>query len=62
VQQEALEYYSKLKIHTPQATLDMLSNSDKELALINIPKENIILTFLTVATKETEPFELKTLH
>jgi hypothetical protein len=40
----------------------MLSNSDKELALINIPKENIILIFLIVAIKEIEPFKLKTLH
>jgi hypothetical protein len=30
--------------------------------LINIPEENVIPMFLTVAAKETEPFELKTLH
>jgi hypothetical protein len=40
----------------------MLSDSDEELALINIPKENIILTFLTVAAKETESFKLKILY
>jgi hypothetical protein len=40
----------------------MLSDSNEELALINIPEENVILIFLTVAAKETEPFKLKTLH
>jgi hypothetical protein len=62
VRQEALEHHPELKIRAPQATLDMLSDSDEELALINIPEENAIPTFLTVAAKETEPFEPKTLH
>jgi hypothetical protein len=62
VRQEALEHHPELKIRAPQVTLDMFSDSDEELALINIPEENVIPTFLTVAAKETEPFEPKTLH
>jgi hypothetical protein len=62
VHQEALEHHPELKIHTPQVTADTSSDSEEELALMNIPEANVILTFLTVAAKETEPFELKTLH
>lgn len=29
---------------------------------MNIPEENVISTFLTVATEEAEPFEPKNLH
>lgn len=36
-------------------------DGDKELALMNVPKENVIPTFLAMATKETEPFEPKSL-
>jgi hypothetical protein len=62
VPQEALEHHPELNIGAPQVTLDTFSDSEEELALMNIPKENIIPTFLTVAAKETEPFEPKTLH
>ncbi|KAJ9479903.1 hypothetical protein VN97_g13159, partial [Penicillium thymicola] len=62
VQQEALEHHPELKIRAPQVTLETSSNSEEELALMNIPEENVIPTFLTVAAEETEPFEPKTLH
>ncbi|KAL3246854.1 hypothetical protein ABHI18_010803 [Aspergillus niger] len=62
VPQEALGNHPELKIRAPQATLDTLSDGEEELVLMNIPKENIIPTFLTVAAKETEPFEPSTLH
>jgi len=62
VRQEALEYHPELKIRAPHVTLDTFSDSEEELALMNIPGENVIPTFLTVAAKETEPFEPKTLH
>jgi hypothetical protein len=61
VQQEALEHYLKLKIHVLQATQDTFTKSKEEFALINIPKGNIIPTFLIVAAEETEPFKPKTL-
>ncbi|KAJ5283470.1 hypothetical protein N7505_001450 [Penicillium chrysogenum] len=62
VRQEALEHHPELKIRAPQVTPNAFSDSEEELALINIPEENVIPTFLTVAAKETEPFEPKTLH
>ncbi|KAJ5346884.1 uncharacterized protein N7506_000137 [Penicillium brevicompactum] len=61
-QQEALEHHPELKIRAPRVTLNTFSDSEEELALMNIPEENIIPTFLTVAAMETEPFEPKTLH
>lgn len=62
VRQEALEQHPELKIRAPQVTLDNFSDSDEELALMNIPERYVIPTFLTVAAEETEPFEPKTLH
>jgi hypothetical protein len=62
VRQEALEHHPELKIRAPHVTLDTFSDSEEELALMNIPEENVISTFLTIAAKETEPFEPKTLH
>ncbi|KAJ5473962.1 hypothetical protein N7475_003528 [Penicillium sp. IBT 31633x] len=62
VQQEALEHHPELQLRAPQVTPNAFSDSEEELALINIPEENVIPTFLTVAAKETEPFEPKTLH
>ena len=62
VRQEALEHHPELKIRAPQVTLETSSDSEEELALMNIPEENVIPTFLTVAAKETETFEPKTLH
>jgi hypothetical protein len=62
VRQEALKHHPELKIRAPQVTLDTLSDSDEELALMNIPEKYVIPTFLTVAAQETEPFEPKTLH
>ncbi|KAI3056906.1 hypothetical protein CBS147353_11111 [Aspergillus niger] len=62
VRQEALEHHPELKIRAPQVTLDTPSDSEEELALMNISEENVIPTFLTVAAKETEPFEPRTLH
>ncbi|KAJ5654904.1 hypothetical protein N7490_001907 [Penicillium lividum] len=62
VQQEALEHHPELRIRVQHATLDASDNSEEELALMNIPEGNIIPIFLTVAAKETEPFEPKSLH
>jgi hypothetical protein len=62
VQQGALDYYPELKICGPKVTLDTSDESEEELVLINIPEENVILIFLTVAAEETEPFELKNLY
>ncbi|KAI2867915.1 hypothetical protein CBS76997_10738 [Aspergillus niger] len=62
VPQEALENHPELKVRAPQVILDTFSDSEEELALMNIPKEHIIPTFLTVAAKETEPFEPSPLH
>lgn len=62
VQQEALEHHPELKIRVQHATIDASDNSGEELALMNIPEGTVIPTFLTMAAKETEPFEPKTLH
>jgi antitoxin component of RelBE/YafQ-DinJ toxin-antitoxin module len=59
VQQEALEHHSELRIRSSQ---DTPTNSEDELALMNIPESNVIPTFLTAAVEETEPFEPKTLR
>lgn len=40
----------------------MSNKSEEELTPINIPEENVILTFLTVAVEEAEPFEPKNLY
>jgi hypothetical protein len=62
VRQEALEHHPELRIRTSQAPEDTFTDSREELVLINIPKENVIPTFLTVTAKDTEPFEPKTLQ
>jgi hypothetical protein len=62
VQQGALDHHPELKIRGSQVTLDTSDESEEELALLNIPEENVIPTFLTVAAEETEPFEPKNLH
>jgi hypothetical protein len=62
VRQEALEHHPELKIRAPQVAPDTFSDSEEELALMNIPEENVIPTFLAVAAKETEPFEPRTLY
>lgn len=62
MRQDVLDRYPELSFRIPQALPETFSNSDEELAFINVPKGNVILTFLTVAAGETEPFELKTLH
>ena len=62
VQQGALDHHPELKIRAPQVTLDTSDESEEELALMNIPEENVISTLLTVAAEETEPFEPKNLH
>ena len=62
VQQGALDNHHELKIRGPQVTLDTPDESEEELVLMNIPEENVISTFLTVAAEETEPFEPKNLH
>jgi hypothetical protein len=62
VQQGALDHHPELKIRARQVTLDTSDESEEELALMNIPEENVISTCLTVAAGETEPFEPKNLH
>jgi hypothetical protein len=59
VQQEALEHHPELRMRSPR---DPSSESEEELALMNIPIGKILPTFLTVAAEETEPFEPKTLR
>lgn len=58
VQKEVLEHHPELKIRVTQ---DTSTDSEEELALMNIPEGNVIPTFLTIAAAETEPFEPKTL-
>ncbi|KAH7361094.1 hypothetical protein BKA66DRAFT_593253 [Pyrenochaeta sp. MPI-SDFR-AT-0127] len=62
VRQDILERHPELRIRASQATQDTSDESDEELALMNVPEGNVIPTFLTVAAKETEPFEPKTLN
>jgi hypothetical protein len=62
VQQGALDHQPELKIRAPQVTLDTSDESEEELALMDIPEENVISTFSTVAAEETEPLEPKNLH
>ncbi|CRG92846.1 hypothetical protein PISL3812_09917 [Talaromyces islandicus] len=59
VQQELLAHHPELKIRTSQ---DASTESEEELALMNIPEGKVIPTFLTLAAEETEPFEPKTLR
>lgn len=54
VRQEALEHHPELRIRAPHVTLNTSSDSEEELALMNIPEENVIPTFLTVAAKEKQ--------
>ena len=61
VQQGALDHHPELKVPAPEVTLDS-PDGGEELALTNVPEENVIPTFLTMAAKETEPFEPKTLN
>ncbi|KAI2767295.1 hypothetical protein CBS147339_9477 [Penicillium roqueforti] len=58
VQQGTLDYHPELKLRASEATLDN-PDGDEELALMNVPEENVIPTFLAMAAKETEPFEPK---
>lgn len=60
VQQGTLDYHPELKLRASEATLDN-PDGDEELALMNVPEENVIPTFLAMAAKETEPFEPKSL-
>ncbi|KAJ5337477.1 uncharacterized protein N7506_005499 [Penicillium brevicompactum] len=60
VQQETLDHHPELELRASEATLDN-PDGDEELALLNVPEENVIPTFLAMAAKETEPFEPKTL-
>ncbi|CDM26217.1 Probable transposable element [Penicillium roqueforti FM164] len=60
VQQGTLDYHPELKLRASEATLDN-PDGDEELALMNVPEENVIPTFLAMAAKETEPFEPKTM-
>lgn len=61
VQQETLAHHPELRVRVSQTMRDASTESEDELALMNIPEGNIIPTFLTVAAEETEPFEPKTL-
>ncbi|KGO73010.1 hypothetical protein PITC_062340 [Penicillium italicum] len=60
VQQGTLDHHPELKFRASEATLDN-PDRDEELALLNVPEENVNPTFLAIAAKETEPFEPKTL-
>jgi hypothetical protein len=62
VQQEVLERHPELKFRASQATQDTFSDSEGELALMNVPEGNVIPTFLTIAAEGTEPFEPRTLQ
>lgn len=62
MRQNILERHPELRIRASQATQGAFDESDKELALMNVLEGNVILTFLTVAAKETEPFKLKILN
>lgn len=58
VPQGVLEHHPELRMRSSQDA----SFESEELALMNIPVGKIIPTFLTVAAKETEPFEPKILR
>jgi hypothetical protein len=62
VRQETLAHYPELRIRDSQGTQETSTDSEEELALMNISNGNIIPTFLTLASEETEPFEPKTLQ
>jgi hypothetical protein len=62
VQQAALERHLELKLRDTQTFQDTPSDDQEELVLMNIPNKNVIPTFLTVAAKEIEPFEPKSLR
>jgi hypothetical protein len=55
-QREVLLRHPKLSIRFSQVTADSHSE-DEELALMNVPEDNIIPAFLTVTASESEPFE-----
>jgi hypothetical protein len=62
VPQGTLERHPELKLRETQISQDTSDYDEEELALMNVPDENVIPTFLTVAAEETEPFEPKSLR
>ncbi|KAF1828726.1 hypothetical protein BDW02DRAFT_603169 [Decorospora gaudefroyi] len=59
---DALENHPELRVRFAQTTPDASDESEEELALMNVPGDNLIPTFLTVAAQWTEPFEPKTVR
>jgi hypothetical protein len=62
VPQGTLERHPELKLRDTQTSQDTSDYDEEQLALMNVPDENVIPTFLTVAAEETEPFEPKSLR
>ena len=59
---DALENHPELRVRFAQTTPDASDEREEELALMNVPGDNLIPTFLTVAAQWTEPFEPKTVR
>ena len=62
MQQEALQRHPELRIRETENPLNVINDSEDQLALMNISADNIVPTFLTIAARETEPFELQTIR
>ena len=62
VQREALQRHPELRIRATHDPWNSISDSEDQLALMNVSVGNIIPTFLTIAAKETEPFEPRTVQ
>ena len=62
VQQDSLERHPELRIREEYGTArNSIDHSDDQLALLNVRDLSILPALLTLAAKETEPFEPKTI-